>query len=100
MSSLRREIELLQQTITDKWAPLALGLLDYDPSCALCSEYYSCYNCPIGKDTGASGCVKTPYRKWRKAWIFYGIKSPEACNAARDMLEYLCDLIIRLEAQL
>ncbi len=64
-----KAIEALKGSI-EKWDGVAKGtVIDRGPhNCPLCKEYRgvakACKGCPIEDDTGAEGCLGTPFENW------------------------------------
>lgn len=97
------EREAIEESIR-KWEYLSSGEADDEPDCALC--HYAdargddtCGKCPLFKKTKIS-CYRSGslYGKWCKTLFPSGkikenYNSPEAINAAEDMLEAIKSLL-------
>jgi len=76
------------------WKLLAEGELEEKPKCPFCNmpvyvEKESCYYCTLDAiSVGEQPCGDT-YGNWEVAQEQHGIKSPEACHYAKEMLEVL-----------
>ena len=85
---IKRQIEVLKETVETKWKPLLRGSEKVE-NCACCKIWYhdDCEGCPIEEDSGSS-CHGTPFH--------------DGCDEeiAPEMLDYLNNLVKKLEAKL
>lgn len=91
----RKNIQLIKQSIVEKWNPIALGC-EQDRgiiNCPLCQEYFenACVGCPVREATGQHCCNDTPYEHmYIQSWLTYQL---DQCSLVEAEIEFLISLL-------
>jgi hypothetical protein len=105
----KRNSDLAKEAIEKRWKPYSKG--EHGANCNFCKYYMvddsgefedatgSCLNefgepCPLEEKKGDKFICCRVYYKWRDLYVEYGVDSPQARKAAKDMIKRLKTLII------